>query len=158
MALVSIADGAAIIGCARNSLYRKIRTGELKAVDGPNGLCVEADGLRDRWLRITRTRTDSPKWMGSKANPAEQAAAEEAVALRQRIENHPAVGSDEFNRVWDSITETVNGALKAEDLELRLTTRELQEIWFAVEDLVFEQLPLEHARSPEFVAEFGWVL
>jgi hypothetical protein len=157
MALVSIADGAAIIGCARNSLYRKIRRNELKAVDGPNGLCVEAEGLRDRWLRITRVRTDSPAWMGSKANPTEEKAAQEAVALRQRIDNHPAVGSPEYDAAWAGIAETVNAVLLVEDLSLQLTVRELQEIWYAAEDLIYELLPLEHPHSPEFQAEFGWM-
>ena len=157
MGLVTIADAAAIIGCARNSVYRKIRRNELQAVEGPSGLCVEAEGLRDRWLRITRTRTDSPAWMGSKANPTEERAAQEAVALRQRIDNHPAVGSPEYDAAWAGIAETVNAVLLVEDLSLQLTVRELQEIWYAAEDLIYELLPLEHPHSPEFQAEFGWM-
>jgi hypothetical protein len=61
MALVTVSDAAAIIGCARNSVYRKINRGELQAVEGPNGLVVEAEGLRDKWRRISRPRTGSPR-------------------------------------------------------------------------------------------------
>jgi len=51
----------------------------------------------------------------------------------------------------------VNAVLLVEDLSLQLTVRELQEIWYAAEDLIYETLPLEHPHSPEFQAEFGWM-
>ena len=118
MALVTVSDAAAIIGCARNSVYRKIRRGELTAAVGPNGLCVEEEGLRDRWRRITRTRTDSPKWMGSKSDdPLEVAAALEAARIRKRIAEHPHIGTPENTAAWEVITDAVNEALKAEDLD-----------------------------------------
>ena len=157
MGLVTIADAAAIIGCARNSVYRKIRRNELKAVDGPNGLCVEAEGLRDRWLRITRTRTDSPAWMGSKANPAEVEAALQEARLQRRIAKHPHIGTPEHTAAWASITAAVNEALIDEGLKVVLTPAVVQEVFFAAEPLVFELLPLEHTRSPEFEREYGWL-
>ena len=158
MALVTISDAAAIIGCARNSVYRKIRRNELQAVEGPNGLVVEAEGLRDQWRRITRTRTDSPRWMGSKAeNPLEVAAALEAARLRKRIAEHPHIGTPEHEAAWETITAAVNEALKAEDLEVTLTPAVVAEVFFSAEPMVFDLLPLEHSHSPEFQAEYGWL-
>ena len=156
MALVSIADGAAIIGCARNSLYRKIKRGELQAVEGPNGLCVEAEGLRDRWLRITRTRTDSPRWMGSRENPAEVEAALEQALIQKRIAEHPHIGTAAHTAAWATITAAVNESLLAEGLPV-VTPAVVQEVFFAAEPMVFELLPLEHSHSPEFKAEYGWM-
>lgn len=45
---------------SRNSLYRKIKTGELEAFQTPHGPRVEGDGLEARWASITRIKTDSP--------------------------------------------------------------------------------------------------
>ena len=158
MALVSISDAAAIIGCARNSVYRKIRRGELTAAVGPNGLCVEKEGLRDRWRRITRPRTDSPRWMGSKAeNPLEVAAALEAAHIRKRIAEHPHIGTPAHEAAWETITAAVNEALQHEDLDVVLTPAVVAEVFFAAEPLVFDLLPLEHSHSPEFQAEYGWL-
>jgi len=40
MALASVLDAAEIIGCARNSVYHKIRRSELRAVVGPSGFAL----------------------------------------------------------------------------------------------------------------------
>jgi hypothetical protein len=61
MAFVAIADAAAIIGYARNSVYRKVNWGKMQAVEGPNGLVVEAEGLRGKSRRTTSPRTESPR-------------------------------------------------------------------------------------------------
>ena len=45
---------------SRNSLYRKIKSGELEAFQTPHGPRVQGDGLEARWASITRTKTDSP--------------------------------------------------------------------------------------------------
>ena len=158
MALVTISDAAAIIGCARNSIYRKIRRNELQAVEGPNGMVIEAEGLRDKWRRITRPRTDSPKWMGGKADdPLEVAAALEAARIRKRIAEHPHLGTPENTAAWVTITAAVNEALRHEDLDVVLDPAAVAEVFFAAEPLVFDLLPLEHSHSPEFQAEYGWL-
>ena len=59
--LVSIKDAAAVLGLkSRGSIYRKIKSGELPTVPGPDGPLIERDGLEQRWANITRTRSDSP--------------------------------------------------------------------------------------------------
>ena len=45
---------------SRNSLYRKIKSGELEAFQTPHGPRVQGDGLEARWASITRVKTDSP--------------------------------------------------------------------------------------------------
>jgi hypothetical protein len=151
MALVSVSDAAAVIGCARNSVYRKIRLGELEAVDGPSGLLIELDGLRDRWRRISRVRSDSPRWM----HQGPQEAAQDA--LKVRIAKQPIIGTLAYDKAWEAITLIVNQALSTEGLSLQLSTLQLQAVWYSAEELVFENLPLEHARSPEFLHAYGWL-
>lgn len=60
--LLSIKDAAAVLGLkSRGSIYRKISSGELATVQGPDGPLIERDGLEERWASITRTRSDSPR-------------------------------------------------------------------------------------------------
>lgn len=60
--LVSVRDAAAVLGLrSRGSVYRKIQSGELPSVPGPDGPMVERDGLEEVWSRITRKRSDSPR-------------------------------------------------------------------------------------------------
>jgi hypothetical protein len=158
MALVSVSDAAAVIGCARNSVYRKIRLGELDAVDGPSGLLIELDGLRDRWRRISRVRSDSPCWMVSKADePPHSGAAVEETKIRQRISEHPRIGTPAHQAIWKEITAAVNLALKDENIYVELTPDVVQEAFCTAEPLVFDRLPLEHSQSPEFALEYGWI-
>jgi hypothetical protein len=59
--LISYQEAARRLGLrSRNSLYRKIKSGELEAFQTPHGPRVEGDGLEARWARITRTKQDSP--------------------------------------------------------------------------------------------------
>lgn len=47
---------------SRGGVYRKIRSGELPTVTGPDGSqCLEREGLEDRWRQITREQRNSPK-------------------------------------------------------------------------------------------------
>jgi hypothetical protein len=60
--LITYSDAAALLGLrSRNSLYRKINSGELEKVITPDGPRLESEGLVERWGRITRTAADSPK-------------------------------------------------------------------------------------------------
>ncbi|MCX5966680.1 MAG: hypothetical protein NTV57_03355 [Cyanobacteria bacterium] len=95
--------------------------------------------------------------MGSKANPAEVEAALQEARLQRRIAEHPHIGTPEHTAAWASITAAVNEALIDEDLKVVLTPAVVQEVFFAAEPLVFDLLPLEHTRSPEFEREYGWL-
>lgn len=60
--LISIRDAADILGLkSRGSIYRKVKSGELPTVGGPNGPMVERTGLEELWSGITRTKSDSPQ-------------------------------------------------------------------------------------------------
>ena len=60
--LLNVRDAAAVLGLkSRGSIYRKIKTGELPTVVGPDGPMIERDGLERVWASITRTRSDSPR-------------------------------------------------------------------------------------------------
>lgn len=61
--LISVAEAAAVLGLkSRGSIYRKVKSGELKTVESGDGTpLIERDGLEERWASITRLRTDSPK-------------------------------------------------------------------------------------------------
>ena len=53
---------------SRESIYRKIRTGDLASVPGGEGSpLIERDGLEDRWQQITREQKNSPKPLRSAA-------------------------------------------------------------------------------------------
>jgi len=53
---------------SRESIYRKIRTGDLASVPGGEGSpLIERDGLEDRWQQITREQKNSPKPLRSTA-------------------------------------------------------------------------------------------
>lgn len=60
--LISVREAADLLRLkSRGSIYRKIKSGELKTVPGPDGMpMIERDRLEERWNAITRLRTDSP--------------------------------------------------------------------------------------------------
>lgn len=60
---ISVAEAKAILGLkSRGSIYRKINSGELETVPGPDGTpLIERDCLEQRWAAITRRRLDSPQ-------------------------------------------------------------------------------------------------
>lgn len=45
---------------SRGSVYRKIKNGELPAVDGPDGKLIERDGLEQVWDKINRAKASHP--------------------------------------------------------------------------------------------------
>lgn len=61
--LISVAEAAAVLGLkSRGSVYRKVKSGELESVVGPDGQpLIERDRLEQRWKAITKTRCDSPQ-------------------------------------------------------------------------------------------------
>lgn len=60
--LITLSDAAELLGLrSRNSLYRKINSGDLQKVDTPDGPRLESEGLLERWGQITRTAADSPR-------------------------------------------------------------------------------------------------
>ena len=59
--LITIDDAAAMLGLrSRGSVYRKIKEGKLEVIDGPKGVLIESEGLRDRWAAITRHKGSHP--------------------------------------------------------------------------------------------------
>lgn len=61
--LVSVGEAAILLGLkSKQSIYRKIHSGELETYPGPKGTPYLAlEGLQDQWRKVTRTRVDSPK-------------------------------------------------------------------------------------------------
>lgn len=65
--LITYADAVKLLGLkSRNSLYRKIDSGDLEKINTPEGPRLESEGLPERWAQITRVAVDSPR----KARPA----------------------------------------------------------------------------------------
>ena len=60
--LISVEQAAKVLGLkSRNSIYRKIKSGELPSVPGGKGSpLIERDGLEEHWGRITRKQENSP--------------------------------------------------------------------------------------------------
>ena len=84
--LITVAEAAAVLALkSRGSIYRKIRSGELESVDGPTGPLVEREGLEQRWMNITRIRSDSPT--PKREGRAKVAVKTEAQINREVIEN-----------------------------------------------------------------------
>jgi hypothetical protein len=80
--LITYTDAVKLLGLkSRNSLYRKIDSGDLEKVDTPEGPRLESEGLPERWAQITRVAVDSPR----KANPA---------PIEKRL-RHPAPRADD---------------------------------------------------------------
>jgi predicted DNA-binding transcriptional regulator AlpA len=67
--LITVSQAAKVLGLkSRESIYRKIRTGDLASVPGGEGSpLIERDGLEDRWQQITREQKNSPKPLRSAA-------------------------------------------------------------------------------------------
>lgn len=86
--LISVAEAAAVLGLkSRGSIYRKIKSGELKTETGPDGKpLIERDRLEQRWAAMTRTRTDSPQPL--------QPAKERAKPAAKTEETPPAESED----------------------------------------------------------------
>ena len=61
--LITVAKAAQVLGLkSRGSIYRKVKSGELETVTGPDGApWIERDGLEDRWQQMTREQKNSPK-------------------------------------------------------------------------------------------------
>lgn len=61
--LVSISEAALLLGLkSKQSIYRKIHSGELTTYPGPKGTPYLAlEGLEDQWKKVTRQRADSPR-------------------------------------------------------------------------------------------------
>jgi len=61
--LITVDQAAKVLGLkSRNSIYRKIKTGDLVSVSGGKGSpLIERDGLEERWQQITREQKNSPQ-------------------------------------------------------------------------------------------------
>lgn len=61
--LITVDQAAKVLGLkSRNSIYRKIKTGDLASVPGGKGSpLIERDGLEERWQQITREQRNSPQ-------------------------------------------------------------------------------------------------
>ena len=60
--LITYTDAVKLLGLkSRNSLYRKIDSGDLEKIDTPEGPRMESEGLAERWAQITRVAVDSPR-------------------------------------------------------------------------------------------------
>ena len=61
--LITVAKAAQVLGLkSRGSIYRKVKSGELETVTGPDGApWIERDGLEERWQQMTREQKNSPK-------------------------------------------------------------------------------------------------
>lgn len=61
--LITVAEAAAVLGMkSRNSVYRKIKSGELETTTGSDGKpLIERDALEERWRQITRGQSNSPQ-------------------------------------------------------------------------------------------------
>lgn len=59
--LISVDEAATVLGLkSRGSVYRKIKSGELSAVDGVDGKLVERDDLELVWAKINRPKAPHP--------------------------------------------------------------------------------------------------
>lgn len=60
--LISVREAASMLGLkSRNSIYRKINSGQLQHTKGSDGApLIESEGLAERWANITQSRGDSP--------------------------------------------------------------------------------------------------
>lgn len=69
--LLSIQEAADVLGLrSKASLYRKIKSGQLKTFVGSNGKPrIAREGLEDLWASITRTRIDSPRPRRASSEP-----------------------------------------------------------------------------------------
>jgi hypothetical protein len=140
--LISISEAAAVLGLkSRGSVYRKIRNGELATVLGPDGSeLIEREGLEERWGRITRTRTDSPK---------PRAARQQATAPRRAVESKRVMVVDQppesvpVGRIGDDELPEYNESRKRSEFEranllelerkqkegLLLPAEQVQKVW-----------------------------
>lgn len=60
--LITVAEAASILNKkSRGSIYRKLKTGELESVPGPDGQpLIERSGLEERWAQIARPKASHP--------------------------------------------------------------------------------------------------
>lgn len=60
--LISVAEAASILNKkSRGSIYRKLKSGELESVLGPDGQpLIERSGLEERWAQIARPKAAHP--------------------------------------------------------------------------------------------------
>ena len=59
--LISVEEAATVLRLkSRGSVYRKIKNGELPAVDGPGGKLIERNGLEQIWDKINRAKASHP--------------------------------------------------------------------------------------------------
>lgn len=98
--LVSISEAAMLLGLkSKQSIYRKIHSGELQTFPGPKGTPYLAlEGLEDQWKKVTRQRVDSPKPGRPPRPQPELRSVEErqrrAVVIDQAPESVPRSGDE----------------------------------------------------------------
>jgi hypothetical protein len=79
MVLITVKQAADVLGLkSRNSIYRKIESGDLPSVPGGKGSpLIERDGLEDLWRQVTREQGNSPKPMRPVAERVKPAASQQ---------------------------------------------------------------------------------
>ena len=143
--LITVSEAAAVLGLkSRGSIYRKVRSGELASVEGPTGPLIEREGLEERWMNITRTRTDSPRPTAvRRAAVAEKAVDRELIEkayqlpdynesrarsefekanlleLERKQKEKQLLPADQVERVWANTVATVKTKLLAVPTRLR---------------------------------------
>ena len=165
--LITVSEAAAVLGLkSRGSIYRKVRSGELASVEGPTGPLVEREGLEERWMNITRTRTDSPRPSAMRRVAiAEKAADRELIEkayqlpdynesrarsefekanlleLERKQKEKQLLPADQVERVWANTVATVKTKLLAVPTRLRqrIPHLSLEEVAIA-DELIRESL------------------
>jgi hypothetical protein len=121
--LITYSDAVKLLGLrSRNSLYRKIDSGDLQRIDTPEGPRLESEGLPERWAQITRVAVDSPRKV--KPAPIEKRLQHPAPRPTEAVPDyHDSRARSEFEKA--NLLELDRKAKEA----LLLPTDQVEKVW-----------------------------